>query len=173
MRVLPNDPRFSRIDAMDGPEFERAVAELFELLGYDVELIGGYDKGADLVITRDGERTGVQAKRYSSAVPIDAVRQLIDGMRRYECTRGVVVTNSFFTEPAIECAESWEIDLWDRRDLANYVNGEAPDVDTTICAECEVPVSSGTTKWCLDHPSRYSGNVYCRKHQAKSRRRAP
>ena len=170
--MFPPDPRFAALDDMDGPAFERAVAELCELLGYEVELIGGYDKGADLVITKDGERTGVQAKRYSSAVPIDAIRQLIDGMRRYECTRGLVVTNSFFTEPAIECAEVWEIDLWDRHDLANYVDGAPPDFNPTVCAECEAAVSSGTTKWCLDHPSRYGGNVYCRKHQAKSRRRA-
>jgi restriction system protein len=142
---------------MDGAAFEQALAELFELLGYEVELIGGYDKGADLVITKDGERTGVQAKRYSSAVPIDAVRQLIDGMRRYECTRGLVVTNSFFTEPAVECAEVWEIDLWDRRDLANYMDGAPPEVDTTTCAECGASVSSGITKWCLDHPARYGG----------------
>lgn len=157
---------------MEGGEFERALAELFELLGYEVELIGGFDKGADLVITMDGERTGVQAKRYSNAVGITAVRQLIDGMKRYDCARGLVVTNSFFTEQAIECAEAWEIDLWDRRELANYVDGTPPEVDTTICAECGAAVSSGTTTWCLDHPARYGGNVYCRKHQAKSQRRA-
>jgi restriction system protein len=172
MDVLPADPRFAVLDSMDGPDFERALAELFELLGYEVELIGGYDKGADLVITKDGERTGVQAKRYSNAVGIAAVRQLIDGMKRYGCTRGLVATNSFFTEQAIECAEAWEIDLWDRRELANYVDGAPPEVDTTICAECDSPVSSGTTKWCLDHPARYGGHVYCRKHQAKSQRRA-
>lgn len=157
---------------MEGTEFERALAELFELLGYHVELIGGFDKGADLVITKDGERTGVQAKRYSGAVGIAAVRQLIDGMKRYQCRRGLVVTNSFFTEQAIECAEAWEIDLWDRRELANYVDGAAPDVDTTVCAECDAPVTAGTTKWCLDRPARYGGNVYCRQHQSKSQRRA-
>lgn len=155
---------------MDGAEFERALAELFELLGYEVELIGGFDKGADLVITKDGERTGVQAKRYSGSVGIAAVRQLIDGMKRYQCTRGLVVTNSFFTDQAIECAQAWEIDLWDRRELANYVDGEAPAVDTTVCAECSVPVTVGITKWCLDHPARYGGNVYCRNHQSKSQR---
>ena len=170
--MLAPDPRFAVLDSMGGADFERAVAELFELLGYEVELIGGFDKGADLVITKDGERTGVQAKRYSQAVPIDAVRQLIDGMRRYECTRGLVVTNSFFTEPAIECAEVWKIDLWDRHDLANHLDGLPPEVDATICAECGAAVSTGTTKWCLDHPARFGGNVYCRKHQAKSQRRA-
>jgi len=137
-----------------------------------VELIGGFDKGADLVITKDGERTGVQAKRYSGSVGIAAVRQLIDGMKRYQCGRGLVVTSSFFTEQAIECAEAWDVDLWDRRELANYVDGTPPELDTTICAECGAAVSSGTTMWCLDHPARYGGNVYCRKHQAKSHRSA-
>ena len=170
--MLAPDPRFAVIDSMDGAAFEQALAELVELLGYEVELIGGFDKGADLVITKDGERTAVQAKRYASSVGITAVRQLIDGIRRYDCTRGLVVTNSYFTDQAIECAETWEIDLWDRRDLANYVDGEPPEVDPTVCAECFSPVTPGTTKWCLDHPARYGGNVYCRKHQAKSRRAA-
>ena len=170
--MLAEDPRFAHIDAMDGPAFERAVAELFELLGYHVELIGGYDKGADLVLTKDGERTAVQAKRYSAAVGIDAVRQLIDGRKRYECTQGLVVTNSFFTEQAIECAETWEIDLWDRRTLAEYVDGDPPVVDTTVCAECGSAVTAGVTQWCLDRPARYGGSVYCRTHQAKSKRRA-
>jgi hypothetical protein len=155
---------------MSGVEFEQALAELFELLGYEVESSEHYDKGADLVITKDGEPTGVQAKRCSGSVGIDAVRQLIDGRKRYDCTRGLVVTNSFFTEQAIECAEAWEVDLWDRRELANYVDGTPPQVDTTICAQCGAAVSAGTTQWCVDHPARYGGNVYCRKHQAKSQR---
>ncbi len=170
--MLAPDPRFARLDAMDGAEFERALADLFELLGYDVELIGGYDKGADLVITKDGERTAVQAKRHATAVGIAAVRQLIDWMKRYDCPRGLVVTNSFFTDQASECAEAWEIDLWDRRELAHYVDGDPPEVDTTVCAECGAPVTAGTTNWCLDRPARYGGNVYCRTHQSRSRRAA-
>jgi restriction system protein len=170
--VFAPDPRFERLDAMSGPEFERAVAELFEALGHEVELIGGFDKGADLVLTKEGERTAVQAKRQSSSVGISAVRQLIDGRKRYDCTRGLVVTNSFFTPQAIECAETWEIDLWDRRELAKYVEGEPPRLDSSVCAECGASVTSGTTKWCLDQPSRYGGNVFCRKHQAKANRSA-
>jgi restriction system protein len=170
--MLAPDPRFECLDAMSGPEFEASLAELFGLLGYEVELIGGFDKGADLVLARDGERTAVQAKRHSGSVGIDAVRQLIDGMRSYECARGLVVTNSFFTEQAIECAERWSIDLWDRRELAQYVEGEPPQVDTSVCAECGASVTAGTTKWCLDRPARYGGNVYCRQHQSKSQRRA-
>jgi restriction system protein len=155
---------------MTGPEFEAALAELFALLDYDVEHIGGFDKGADLVITRDGTRTAVQVKRQSGSVGVSAVRQLIDGMRSYDCERGLVVTNSFFTPPAMDCAERWNVDLWDRRDLAQYVEGEPPAVDTTVCAECGAAVTAGISKWCLDQPARYGGNVYCRQHQRKSQR---
>ena len=74
--MRPYDERFTRIDSMSGAEFERALEELFDLLGYDVERIGGYkDNGADLVVTRDGRRTAVQAKRWSRPVGIEAVRR--------------------------------------------------------------------------------------------------
>jgi HJR/Mrr/RecB family endonuclease len=33
--------------------------------------------------------------------------QLVDGMRRYDCDHALLVTNSFLTEPALECAEAW------------------------------------------------------------------
>lgn len=163
---------FDRLDAMSGPDFEAALAELFDLLGDEVEHIGGFDKGADLVMTRDGERTAVQANRHTGSVGIQAVRQPVDGIKCDACTRGLVVTNSYFTAQAIECAERWDVDLWDRRELAEYIDGEAPDVDTTVCAECGTAVTAGTSKWCLDRPARYGGNVYCRRHQSKSQRRA-
>jgi hypothetical protein len=170
--MLAPDPRFARLDAMSGPDFELALVELFELLGYQVDRIGGFDKGADLVIQKDGERVAVQAKRCAGSVGIVAVRQLVDGMKSYGCSRGLVVTNSYFTEQAIECAERWDVDLWDRPQLAQYVDGEAPKVDTTICAECGASVTAGTTKWCVERPGRYGGNVYCRRHQSKSQRSA-
>jgi len=167
------DPRFAEIDEMDGHAFEAALAELFVLLGYDeVTRIGGFDKGADIVVVRDRERIAVQAKRQRTAVRIGAVRQVIDGMRRYGCTRGLVVTNSFFTEPAIECAREWGIELWDRRVLANFIEGPAPALDPSVCAECGRAVTQGVMNWCLERPARFGGNVYCRAHQARTRRRA-
>ena len=156
---------------MDGSEFERALEELFRQLGCDVERIRGFDKGADLVLTLDGVRTAVQAKRSSTAVGITAVRQLLDGRTRYECTSGRVVTNSFFTEQAVECAKVHGIELWDRRTLGQYVAGDPPDIDLSICADCGASVSAGVTKWCLDHPARFDGNVFCPKHQKRSQRR--
>jgi hypothetical protein len=170
--MLAPDPRFEQIDAMDGLEFEAAVAGLLRLLEFEqVQRIGGFDKGADIVAVRDGQRIAVQAKRWSTPVNLNAVRQLVDGVRQYNCTRGLLVTNSFLTTPAIECAETWDIEVWDRRRLADFLDGDPPEVDTTVCAECGKQVSKGTTDWCLARPSRYGGFVYCRKHQARSQRR--
>jgi HJR/Mrr/RecB family endonuclease len=134
--VLAPDPRFHVIDAMNGTTSELAVVDLLEMLGYDdVERIGGFDKGADIVATDEGERIAVQVKRRSSAAGISAARQLIDGKKRYGCSRGLVITNNFFTEQAIECAQSWEIELWDRKVLSDFVEGEAPVVNRSVCAE--------------------------------------
>lgn len=171
--MLAPDPRFERIDEMEGRAFESAVAELLELLGYhDVEQTPFYDKGADIVAVKDGVRIAVQVKRRRNPVGVDAVRQLMDGMVHYGCERGLLVTNSFLTDRALDSAKKSGIEVWDRRNLADYVEGDAPTVDTSICAECGCRVTRGVTDWCLAHPGRYGGFVYCLLHQRRSRRRA-
>jgi hypothetical protein len=105
----------------------------------------GFDKGADLVLTLDGVRTAVQAKRSSTVVGIGAVRQLLHGRTRSEC--------------------------WDRRTVGEYVAGDPPNINLTVCADCGASVSPGVTKWCLDHPGRFDGNVFCLNHQRRSQRR--
>jgi restriction system protein len=171
--MLPEDPRFARLDNLDGRAFELALVDLFQILGYEeVTHIGGFDKGADIVFVRDGKKVAVQAKRRKDAVHLDAVRQLIDGMRRYKCSAGLVVTNAFFTKPAIECAKEWGIELWDRRVLADFLDGTAPEVDTSVCAHCGAKVTRGVTGYCLNNPARFGGVVYCMKHQKRSERHA-
>jgi Restriction endonuclease len=169
--MLAPDPRFERMDAMDGRAFEVAVAELLELLGYeDVEQTPYYDKGADILAVKDGQRVAVQVKRWSSSVGVDAIRQLIDGTKQYGCDRGLLVTNSYLTSEAKRTAKVWEVEVWDRRTLADYAEGEPATVDTHVCAHCGRPVSPGVTKWCLSHPGRYGGFVYCPAHQKRSSR---
>jgi HJR/Mrr/RecB family endonuclease len=171
--MLAPDPRLERIDEMEGREFEARVAELLELLGYeDVEQTPYYDKGADIVANKDGLRVAVQVKRRSNSVGVDGVRQLIDGTKRYDCDHGLLVTNSYLTDEAIRSAEAWNIEVWDRDKLAEYAEGEPASVDTSICAHCGRSVSPGVTKWCLSHPGRYGGFVYCPAHQKRASRTA-
>ena len=65
--MLAQDPRLGVLDALTGEQFEQALVELFEALGYDeVERIGGFDKGADLILSLGADRIAVQASPFSS-----------------------------------------------------------------------------------------------------------
>lgn len=171
--MLAPDPRFERIDAMVGRDFEAAVAELLEMLGYeDVECTSFYDKGADILALKNGARIAVQVKRWARPVDQKSVLQLVNGVKQYECDRGLLVTNSFLTEPAERTAKTWGIEIWDRRTLAEFAQGLPPKTDPSRCAECGAWITKGVQQWCVSHPARYGGFVYCRKHQARARRRA-
>lgn len=171
--MLAPDPRLERIDAMTGPEFELAVRDLLELLGYDhVQTTPHFDKGADLIAVKDGVRTAVQVKRWSSPIRKDAVLQLWDGMDYYACKAGLLVTNSFLTREAEERATRFEIEVWDRRRIAEYAEGEEPEFDTRQCAHCGVEVTPGIAAYCLKRPGRFCGFVYCMDHQARKNRRS-
>jgi len=54
---------------MDGLEFEECVKELLELVGFrNVEMTPRFDKGADLIATRDGERTPSRSRAARSPI---------------------------------------------------------------------------------------------------------
>jgi restriction system protein len=95
----------AEIDQMGGKTFEKYLEVLFEKLGYRVErtrYVGDY--GADLVTAKDGVKTVIQAKRYESNVGIKAVQEAVSAKGKYDCSKAMVVSNSFFTLQAIELA---------------------------------------------------------------------
>ncbi len=105
----------AEIDQMDGKTFEQRLAILFHKLGYRVEQTryrGDY--GADLVISKDGVKTVVQAKRYAKNVGLAAVQQVVAAKAKYGCTAAMVVTNRAYTKPARTLAEANKVELWDR-----------------------------------------------------------
>jgi restriction system protein len=66
------------IDVMDGATFEEFLDTLFRQLGYRVENTryrGDY--GADLVVSKDGFKTAVQAKRWSKRIGVKAVQEAV------------------------------------------------------------------------------------------------
>lgn len=111
------------IDKMDGYEFEGYVKKLYLDLGYKVthtSLSG--DQGADLILSKDGEKTAVQVKRYSGRVPNKAVQEVVASKGLYNCNKAIVVTNSFFTDPAIRLANANNVELIDRNGLKHLVH---------------------------------------------------
>jgi restriction system protein len=108
------------VDAMEGTRFEEFLAELFSHLGYHVQLVGNsHDFGADLVLASRRQRIVVQAKRYNGNVGIAAVQEVLGAVQYYHGMRGIVVTNSGFTESARELAARSGVELWDRQRLAS------------------------------------------------------
>lgn len=115
---------------MDGKTFELAVVDLLQVLGYDdVQRIGGLDEGAGILAVEAGEQIAVQARRCSLAVGVGAIRQLLDGMNRHGCSRGLAITNGVFTEQAIEYASASGVELWDRTVLGELVEAQPPRED--------------------------------------------
>ena len=177
----------AEIDQMGGKTFEKYLEVLFEKLGYRVErtrYVGDY--GADLVTAKDGVKTVIQAKRYKSKAGVKAIQEAVAAKGYYDCSKAMVVTNSFFTQPAIELARRNQVELWDRNKLVsallsvkdNVVVGafgqneaavsadSQPMEDIQIkCALCGKPVSEKVIQYCLAHQERFSGKIYCYEHQ--------
>ena len=110
------------VDTLNGVEFERYLKAHFINKGYKVQLTPPQgDYGVDLVIEKNGERVAVQAKRYNHEqgykVNYKAVQEVAAGKAVYHCNKGLVVTNSFFTESAKELAKCNNIELWDRQEM--------------------------------------------------------
>lgn len=112
----------ANIDTMGGVEFEYYLAKLLRSRGYtNVRVTEKYDLGVDIVASKDGITWGIQAKRYKNPVKADAIRQVYTALTRYKCDRAMVITNSTFTQPAVELARDNKCALIDRHSLKKWV----------------------------------------------------
>ena len=75
---------------------------------------GSGDFGVDILAEKDGVTYAVQCKRYSGPVGVEAVLRTYGGQAYYERMVGAVMTNQYFTSPAVEAAKKLRILLWDR-----------------------------------------------------------
>jgi restriction system protein len=199
------------IDAMSGAMFEQRLAVLFGDLGYRAEVVGkaGGDYGGDLVISKDGKKTLVQAKCWKKNVGVKAVQEAVGARGYYDTDSAMVVTNARFTKQAQELARKNKVELWGRDELvaallraqkrgvrpsqalepipaieqeASAVVSTASDVGAhpvvehtatapptatakAFCARCGVSVSDKVRDYCLAHPERFKGLIYCFKDQ--------
>lgn len=177
------------IDHMDGLTFEKYLEALFEKLGYRVErtqYIGDY--GADLITSKDGVKTVIQAKRYKNKVNIKAIQEAVAAKGKYGCSEAMVVTNSFYTKAAIELAKANRVELWNRDHLVKVLlsikkdsqviksqqevavattatNNQQVTLGNDACVICGKLVTEKVKQYCLSNQHRFSGKVYCYDHQ--------
>ena len=112
--VLSNKPL--PVDEMDGREFEKFCAELLEKKGFiDVNITkASGDFGVDILAEKDGVTYAIQCKRYADPVGVKAIQEAYAGRDYYDRMVGAVLTNQYFTKPAVEAAKKLKILLWDR-----------------------------------------------------------
>ena len=104
------------MDLMEGHEFEYYCADLLRRAGFlEVEVTrGSGDYGVDILAELEGVTYAVQCKRYDGPVGVKAVQEVYAGRDYYDRMVGVVMTNQYFTRPAVEGAQKLKILLWDR-----------------------------------------------------------
>lgn len=108
--------RRTGIDDMEGYEFEQYCAHLLEDNGFqDVEVTrSSGDFGVDVLAEKDGVSYAFQCKCYSHPVGVKAIQEVYAGKDYYDRMVGVVMTNQYFTAPAVKYAEKLKVMLWDR-----------------------------------------------------------
>jgi restriction system protein len=110
------------IDKMSGRQFEHYLGHLFKGHGYAVIVTkASGDYGADLVISKDGKKIVVQAKRYSKNVGIKAVQEAQASMAHYGASESWVISNSDYTVAAYSLAKSNNVRLITRNELIEMI----------------------------------------------------
>ncbi len=114
-------------DDMEGREFEHFCADLLRRRGFREVVVtkGSGDFGIDILAERDGISYGIQCKNYHSPIGVKAVQEVYAGRDYYDCMVGVVMSNQYFTGPAVEAAKKLKIVLWDR----GYIEEMMEEVD--------------------------------------------
>ena len=104
------------MDEMEGHDFEYYCADILRDHGFiDVEVTkGSGDFGADILAEKDGVTYAIQCKCYDKPIGVKAVQEVYAGRDYYDRMVGVVMTNQYFTQPAVELAQKLNIMLWDR-----------------------------------------------------------
>jgi restriction system protein len=91
-------------------------------MGYQIEYTPTTgDQGIDIICRKNGQRIGVQAKRFSKNVSNSAVQEALGGKIFYQLDEVYVVTNSAFTKSARDLADRTKINLIDREGLKKLI----------------------------------------------------
>ena len=108
--------RRKALDTMDGFEFEYYCADLLSANGFDDVKVtrSSGDYGIDILAEKDGVTYAIQCKRYTGLVGVKAVQEAYAGRDYYDRMVGAVLTNQYFTKPAVQAARKLKILLWDR-----------------------------------------------------------
>ena len=119
-RMLQQQAGLDSLCRLSWNQFEDLVGEAYRRQGYAVKEIlgGGTDDGVDLILTRNGETTLVQCKRWRGLpVPVGIARELYGVLMDRRAAAAKLVATSQFTPEAIGFAKGTPIELVDAEAL--------------------------------------------------------
>jgi restriction endonuclease Mrr len=114
-RVMRN-AEYQRLVTMSPSDFEKYVADLFTLMGYETETtpITG-DGGKDIILRNGQEISLVECKRYNenNKVSRPEIQKFHSALVDMNAKEGYFVTTSYFTQPAMNYSIDKSIKLID------------------------------------------------------------
>lgn len=125
--VAANQPiqspfRISDVDRLDGVSFEKLLGKLYTQMGYEVSFTkASGDQGADLLLSKAGEKRIVQAKRYKDDISNTAVQEAVAAKAFYKIPNATVATNRYFTKGAQDLAAANGVELINRDTLIEWL----------------------------------------------------
>jgi len=123
------------INDLDGHEFEELISELLKKMGFSVERksLSG-DNGVDIIAYSQqaiiGGKYIIQCKRWNQLVGEPVIRDLYGTILNEHATKGILITNSSFSDKAMAFADGKNIELIDGSKLSklfkeyNLITGE-------------------------------------------------
>jgi hypothetical protein len=105
-------------------DFEDFIGQLFKDNGYEVmKTPRSGDYGADLILTKSGEKIAVQIKRYlpENKVGVQDINQIIGAKDFYKCNKAMIITTSSFSKSGKALATETSTELWDWDKLQRYI----------------------------------------------------
>jgi restriction system protein len=117
------DLKLAQLASLTPEGFEEFVAEVFEALGYEVDLVGGTgDQGADLRVRRDGVLAIVQCKYHKSGVVgSPELQKFLGTIHHTRSHKGFFVTTRTFSLAAEKFVAEHPIELIDGPRLVELV----------------------------------------------------
>ena len=123
-RKLHRKYTLKQLDKMDGHQFEYACADILKANGYKHVKVtrSSGDFGVDVIAEKDKVRYAIQCKRYNHKLDNTPIQEVVGGLAYYQCDKGAVMTNQYFTEPAKQLAQVNDIELLDRDTLSHMAD---------------------------------------------------
>ena len=116
-------------------EFEEVTAEIYRQMGYKAKVTGkAGDLGIDVLLSKDGEKIGVQCKHYKDSIGPAMIREFVGALEGARLEKGYFVTTSHYTSGAKKAAQrtNWYLELIDGIALSNMLNQVDANFDVEL-----------------------------------------